>query len=109
MWVSRTILTAGSAAVGFVVAASGLAVAFDPWGQSRWSYMRGAEAVPALADNQGIYVDKTTFKLAMGEAHNSDPVALITKMGGKEVATGAVIFRHGDKLYIVDGKPVSSN
>jgi hypothetical protein len=26
-------------------------------------------------------------------------------MGGKEVANGAVIFRSGDKLYIVDGKP----
>jgi hypothetical protein len=26
-------------------------------------------------------------------------------MGGKEVTNGAVIFRAGNKLYIVDGKP----
>jgi len=100
-----TCLKASAAALGFAVAASTLAVAFDPWGQSQWSYMKGAEAVPALADNQGVYVEKGTFKLTMGGTKGSDPVALITKMGGKEVTNGAVIFRSGDKLYIVDGKP----
>ena len=100
-----TCLKIASAAFGFAVVASSLAVAFDPWGESRWSYMKGTETVPSLADNQGIYVDKATFKLTMGAAQASDPVALITKMGGKEVANGAVIFRSGDKLYIVDGKP----
>ena len=100
-----TLLAAGAAALGVSLVASGLAVAFDPWGQSRWSYMNGAEAVPALADNQGVYVDKGTFKLTLGAAKTDDPVALITKMGGKEVTNGAVIFRSGNKLYIVDGKP----
>ena len=100
-----TCLKVAAAAFGLAVAASSLAVAFDPWGESRWSYMKGTETVPSLADNQGIYVDKATFKLTMGAAQASDPVALITKMGGKEVANGAVIFRSGDKLYIVDGKP----
>jgi hypothetical protein len=104
-----TFLAVGPAALGFAIAASGLAIAFDPWGQSQWSYMKGAEAVPALADNQGVYVDKGTFKLTIGAAKGADPVALITKMGGKEVANGAVIFRSGDKLYIVDGKPAGSN
>lgn len=100
-----TRLQVAMAAAGLVVATSGLAVAFDPWGQSQWSFMKGAESVPALADNQGIYVDRGTFKLSMGAAKAADPVALITKMGGKEVTNGAVIFRSGDKLYIVDGKP----
>jgi hypothetical protein len=100
-----TLLFAGSAALGLTLMASGLAIAFDPWGQSRWSYMNGAESVPALADNQGVYVDKGTFKLTLGAAKSDDPVALIMKMGGKEVTNGAVIFRHGGKLYIVDGKP----
>ncbi len=98
-------LVAGSAALGFAIAASGLALAFDPWGQSQWSHMKGAELIPALADHQGVYVDKSNFKLALGAAKVSDPVALITKMGGKEVVNGAVIFRAGNKLYIVDGKP----
>jgi hypothetical protein len=109
MSLSRTSLTVGAAAIGFAIAASGLAIAFDPWGQSQWSYMKGAEAVPALGNNEGVYVDKATFKLRMGAAKSPDPVALITKMGGKEVATGAVIFRSGDKLYIVDGKPLGNN
>jgi hypothetical protein len=100
-----SLLVAGSTALGLALAASSLALAFDPWGQSQWSYMKGAELVPALADNQGVYVDKSNFKLTLGAAKASDPVALITKMGGKEVTNGAVIFRAGNKLYIVDGKP----
>ena len=30
---------------------------------------------------------------------------LLTKMGAREVSAGAIIFRSGDKLYIVDGTP----
>jgi hypothetical protein len=71
--------------------------------------MKGAESVPALGNNEGVYVDRATFKLTIGAAKGSDPVALIAKMGGKEVANGAVIFRSGDKLYIVDGKPAGGN
>jgi hypothetical protein len=26
-------------------------------------------------------------------------------MGAREVSAGAIVFRHGDKLYIVDGTP----
>ncbi len=100
-----SLLVAGAGTLGLAIAASGLALAFDPWGQSQWSYMKGAELIPALADHQGVYVDKSNFKLTLGTAKASDPLALITKMGGKEVANGAVIIRVGTKLYIVDGKP----
>jgi hypothetical protein len=30
-------------------------------------------------------------------------------MGAKEVSHGAIIFRSGDRLYIVDGKPVTGS
>ena len=60
-----------------------------------------------LANNEGIYVDLKAFKIAKGAA-KGDPSAQIAKMGAKEVADGAIIFRSGDKLYIVDGKPPDS-
>ena len=99
-------LKVAAAAAGLAVAGSGLATAFDWQDQSRWSYMKGgAETVPSLANNEGVYVEKGSFKLTVGASKSDDPVGLITKMGAKEVANGAVIFRSGDKLYIVDGKP----
>jgi hypothetical protein len=60
-----------------------------------------------LANNEGIYVDLKAFKIAKGAAQG-DASAQIEKMGAREVADGAIIFRSGDKLYIVDGKPVDS-
>ena len=60
----------------------------------------------ALRDNEGVYVDKTSFQLRIGDAKAPGEVmGEITKLGGKEVANGAIIVRSGDKLYLVDGKP----
>jgi hypothetical protein len=47
-------------------------------------------------------VEKGTFKLQLGKGET--PPEQIAKMGAKEVAHGAIIFRSGDKLYIVDWK-----
>ena len=44
------------------------------------------------------------FKIAKGAA-KGDPAAQIMKSGAREVSDGAIIFRSGDKLYIVDGRP----
>ena len=105
-----TLLTAGAAAIGFTIGASGLAIA-QQWGMSGSGaqlgmpmYMKGAEATAELANNEGVYVDKATFKLRIGAA-KGDTAAQITKMGGKEVSNGAIIVRSGDKLYVVDGRP----
>jgi len=68
-------------------------------------YMKSeVDAVATLANNEGVYVDKGTFRLRVGTA-KADPMPQITQMGGKEVANGAIIVRTGGKLYIVDGKP----
>jgi hypothetical protein len=48
----------------------------------------------------------TSFQLRIGDAKAPGEVmGEITKLGGKEVANGAIIVRSGDKLYLVDGKP----
>ena len=45
------------------------------------------------------------FDIIKGTSAKSDPLATLTKMGAREVFAGAIIFRSGDKLYIVDGTP----
>ena len=68
-------------------------------------YMKSeVDALATLANNEGVYVDKGTFRLRVGTA-KADPMPQIAQMGGKEVANGAIIVRTGGKLYIVDGKP----
>ena len=108
----RTLFTLGlTAALGMALGASTLAVAqFDPWSTSA-SHMRSMtdnwsppNAVGQLASNEGIYVDAKAFKINKGTA-KGDPAEQIKKAGAREVSDGAIIFRSGEKLYIVDGKP----
>ena len=70
----------------------------DNWNSS------AQNVVGQLASNEGIYVDMKDFKIAKGMA-KGDPSAQITKLGARKVSDGAIIFRSGDDLYIVDGKP----
>ena len=48
------------------------------------------------------------FKIHKGALAKGDPAAHLTKAGAKGVTEGAIIFRSGDKLYIVDGKPAAT-
>jgi hypothetical protein len=107
----RTLFGIGAAVgVALVAAAATVAIAqsFNPWNNNNIN-MRGmtdnwSEPSPLgnLANNEGIYVDKGQFRIAKGAA-KGDPATHIQKSGAREVADGAIIFRSGDKLYIVDG------
>ena len=105
----RTLFTIGAAAVLGIVAGASLAVAQGRYGMMRsmtdnWS---GQTVVNQLASNEGILVDMKEFKIHKGTA-KGDPAAQLEKAGAKEVTEGAIIFRSGDKLYIVDGKPATT-
>jgi hypothetical protein len=63
-----------------------------------------AAPIDDLANNEGIFVNKSTFKIVRGVA-KSDPTAQIAKLGARPATEGAIIFRSGDKLYIVDAVP----
>jgi hypothetical protein len=67
-------------------------------------YMRGGTptALAALGNNQGIYVEKDTFQINMGSGEATPEH--IARMKAQEVSHGAIIFRSGDKLYLVDWK-----
>jgi hypothetical protein len=63
------------------------------------------DVISNLENNQGILIDKQTFDVIKGNAKTDNPLATLAKMGAREVSAGAIVFRHGDKLYIVDGTP----
>jgi hypothetical protein len=114
MALSRGMLLAIGAAAA-IGGASTLAVAqWSPFQDSplmrgfadAWSSGTTASVVGQLASNDGIYVDVKDFKVAKGTAKDDALVrAQIAKLGAREVKDGAIIFRSGDKLYLVDRHP----
>jgi len=62
------------------------------------------EQIGDLSNNEGIVVDVKTFKIARGVA-SGDPSARLIMLNAKLVTEGAIVFRTGDKLYIVDAQP----
>jgi hypothetical protein len=91
-----TMLMAGVAVVALAAAGAGkFAVAQQP---------PQGDVIGELANNEGIFVDGKTFKIARGKA-KGDPAAQIAKLGAKEVGPGAIVFRYNDKLYMVEGTP----
>jgi len=93
----RTWAVIGFVTIGLVSGAATLAIAQAP----------SQDVISKLDNNQGIFVDKKSFDVVKGSAKTDNPVATLTKMGAREVSAGAIIFRSGDKLYIVDGTPPS--
>src|SRR6476660_9755452 len=89
-----TMLIVGVAAVALAAGAGRLALAQQPTG----------DVIGELANNEGIFVDGKTFKIARGKA-KGEPSAQIARLGAKEVGPGAIIFRYRDKLYMVEGTP----
>ena len=84
--VSRTLI---GAMVGL---ASGFSVLTEAQSQS---------AVGTIADNDSIFVDGKTFEVTPGKA-KGDLSAQIKALGARDLGPGAVIFRSGGKLYILD-------
>ena len=86
----RSLLTLAGTSLGLAIVRSRRAVA--------------AAAIDDLANNEGICVNKSTFKIVRGMA-KGDPAAQIAKLGARPANEGAIIFRSGETLYIVDAVP----
>ena len=105
---------AGALSVIAVTAHLATAQGFSPWQDSPlmrslndyWAPPSGA-ALGKLMSNEVIVVDTKGFDIHKGGAKR-DLSPHIDKLHAKEVAHGAVIFRSGDKLYIVNGKEMAS-
>jgi hypothetical protein len=105
-----TFLAMTAGVVGFTIGASGLAIAnfgmSGPGSQLGMpQYMKAdTAAVAELGNNEGVYVDKSTFKLHLGKP-KATPTAEALGKGAHEVTNGAIIYRSGGKLYLVDATP----
>jgi hypothetical protein len=97
---SRSMFLGLGLVAGIGIGAIATSFAFDPW-QDNWS---SGNALGTLSSNDGIYVDVKDFKITKGAA-KGDPAAQIAKLHAREASDGAIIFRTGSKLYIVDAKP----
>ena len=109
-WQTIGLVTAlGIAGVASITIAQG----FDPWQDSPlmksmtnyWAPNNQQPTLGQLGNNEAIAVELKGFNIAKAGA-KGDASANIDKFHAREVSQGAVIFRSGDKLYIVDGKDV---
>ena len=109
---STRLLCAMGASAAFGVVSTMAVAQFSPWNNNNVNMKSmtdnwGAPSqVGQLASNEGIFVDMKEFRIHKGAA-KGDPSAHIVKSGAREVSDGAIIFRSGDKLYVVDGRPPS--
>jgi len=58
-------------------------------------------AVDTIANNDAIFIDGTTFKVMPGKA-KGDASKQIEKLGARPLGAGALVFRSGGRLYIVE-------
>jgi len=106
-----------AAALSVIAGAAHLATAqqFDPFQNSPlmksmrnyWAPNNQQPTLGQLGNNEAIVVDLKGFNIAKAGA-KGDTSSHIDKLHATEVAEGAIIFRSGDKLYIVDGKEVAN-
>ena len=102
-----TALIAGAASVA-------IAQGSGPWQDSPlmksasnyWAPTTQQQTLGQLGNNEAVVVDLKSFNIAKAGA-KGDTSPHIDKLKAREVGEGAVIFRNGDKLYIVDGKEVT--
>jgi hypothetical protein len=82
-------------AVGFASGAASFAIA----------EATNKQVLTTLDNYQGILVDKNNFNVIKGTSSTGDPLQAMAKMNPREVTAAAIVFRSGDKIYMVDGTP----
>jgi hypothetical protein len=113
---NRSWTAIGVAAALSITGAASLAIAqsFSPWQDSPlmrsvsnyWAPNNQQPTLGQLGNNEAVVLDLKSFNIPKAGA-KGDTSAHIDKFKAREVGEGAVIFRTGDKLYIVDGKEVT--
>jgi hypothetical protein len=66
------------------------------------------ELTSTIANNDSIFINGTTFTVTPGKA-KGDVSGQIKALGARDLGPGAIIFRSGEKLYIVDAPLPLSN
>lgn len=99
----RAILIAGFAAALATPAAAQMAGS----GQQQQQPQQKA-AIGNLDNHEGVFVDAKSFQITKGAA-KGDASAAIAKLNAREISPGAILFRVGEKLYLVEGRPPTTS
>ena len=59
------------------------------------------EPAAVIANNEGLFIDAQSFTLTQ-RLSKDDVGPQISRLGARQLGPGVIIFRSGDKLYIVD-------
>jgi hypothetical protein len=89
-WLSTTVI---------ILAAMGLTSGF-----STLAAAQTQSAPPMIANDDALFVDGMTFKLTPGKPKD-DGASRINTSDAQELPQGTIIFRSGEKLYLVDAPP----
>jgi Putative metallopeptidase len=89
-------LLIGVAAIVLIGLAAGLAA--PPEGRSQ-------PAPITIGDQESLFIDGQNFKVFPGQP-KPDAAATIRDLGGRDLGPGAIIYRNGDRLYIL-GSPLT--
>ena len=68
----------------------------------------GALASGTIANNDSIFIDGKNFTVTPGRA-KADASMQIGSLGARDLGPGAIVFRSGEKLYIVSSPLILSN
>jgi hypothetical protein len=66
---------------------------------------RSQPASGTIADQESIFIDPQTFSIVPGRVR-PDGLGAIRSLGGRDLGGGAIIYRSGDRLYIL-GAPLT--
>jgi hypothetical protein len=66
---------------------------------------RCQSAAGSIADQESVFIDGETFRIVPGRP-KPDAGASIGDLGGRELGPGAIIYRNGDRLYML-GAPLT--
>jgi len=55
----------------------------------------------SIGNNESVFIDGKTLTITQGTSKD-DVAAQVAKLGAQDLGPGAIVFRSGDKLYIVD-------
>ena len=82
--------------LGFIAAALGIGLCLPNIALAQMQ----ATLSPTIADNDSIFIDGKNFKVVSGRA-KGEAATLIKELDARELGSSAIVFRSGQKLYIV--------
>ena len=74
-------------------------------GVSTYAIAQVQDAARNIGNNDSVFIDGKTLTITQGVSKD-DVASQIAKLGAREMGPGAIVFRSGDKLYIVDVAPL---